>query len=225
MTNKSERRGDALSKARVVEAAIAILDEGGEGGLTFRVLAARLATGAGAIYWHVADKEALLAAAAEAVIGGAVNEGADPRVAIRALLLGVFDAISAHPWVGTQLVREPWQPAMGEVFERIGGWLDALGVAETGQFDAASALVNALLGAAAHQAAAARMLPRDTARGAFLEAVTARWSRGDPAAYPFIQRMAQQLRDHDDRAQFLAGIDLILDGLILDGQILDGLKV
>ena len=31
--------------------------------------------------------------------------------------------------------------------------------------------------------------------------------------YPFIRRIAGQLRDHDDRAQFLARIDLILPAI------------
>src|ERR1700733_5580907 len=53
---RAERRTDALSRERIVEAAIGILDTAGEGGLTFRALTARLATGAGAIYWHVASK-------------------------------------------------------------------------------------------------------------------------------------------------------------------------
>jgi len=40
-----------------------MLDVAGESGLTFRALAAELRTGAGAIYWHVANKSELLVAA------------------------------------------------------------------------------------------------------------------------------------------------------------------
>ena len=101
--HRTERRADALSKARIVEAAIEILDTDGESALTFRALTARLATGAGAIYWHVADKNDLLAATADDVIARVMTEvvsGAEPREAIRAIALGVFDAIDAHPWVG-----------------------------------------------------------------------------------------------------------------------------
>ncbi|HEY0255414.1 MAG TPA: TetR family transcriptional regulator, partial [Kofleriaceae bacterium] len=65
---KPERREDALSRDRIVDAAIELLDEAGETGLTFRALAARLATGPGAIYWHVADKTALLVAACDAIV-------------------------------------------------------------------------------------------------------------------------------------------------------------
>jgi predicted Zn-dependent protease len=50
-------------------------------------------------------------------------------------------------------------------------------------------------------------------RSAFLAAVAARWTRLDPAEYPFVHRMAAQLAGHDDREQFLAGIDLILAGI------------
>ena len=215
-TQRTERRTDALSKERIVEAAIEILDTGGENALTFRALAARLTTGSGAIYWHVANKSELLAAAADDVIGrvmAGVVGGAPPREAIRALALGVFDAIDAHPWVGTHLSREPWQSAMPQLFEGIGGRLQELGVPERAQFDSASAIVNYVLGVAGQNAANARMLVHGPDRVAFLEMVAERWTRLDPAQYPFVHQVAAQLPEHDDREQFLAGIDLILAGI------------
>src|SRR6204780_4764811 len=139
-TQRTERRADALSKDRIVEVAIEILDTDGESALTFRALAARLATGAGAIYWHVASKNDLLAAAASDVIARAMTGvvgGAEPREAIRAVASGVFDAIDAHPWVGAQLSREPWQSAMLQIFENVGGQIQALGAPERAQFDCA----------------------------------------------------------------------------------------
>lgn len=88
------------SKQRIVEAAIEILDGGGEGALTFRTLAATLTTGSGAIYWHVTDKHELLAAATDHIIACVMTKvagGAAPQDAIRKIALGVFDAIDAHP--------------------------------------------------------------------------------------------------------------------------------
>ena len=214
-TQRTQRRAEALSKERIVEAAVEILDAGGEGALTFRALAARLATGSGAIYWHVADKNDVLAEATDHVVARVVTDGiggARPREAIRAIALGVFDAIDAHPWVGAQLSREPWRPATLRIFEGIGGRLSALGVPERAQFDAWSALVNYVLGVAGQNAANAR-LPREADRSAFLASVAARWTRLDAAAYPFVRRVAAQLGEHDDREQFLAGIDLILAGI------------
>ena len=95
----------------------------------------------------------------------------------------------------------------------VGGQLQALGVPERAQFDCASALVNYILGLAGQYAAAARLLPRDTDRSAFLATVAARWAQLDPAEYPFVHQVATQLPEHDDREQFLAGIDLILAGI------------
>lgn len=217
MANKRiERRTDALSKERIVEAAIAILDSDGESALTFRALAAHLATGAGAIYWHVADKNELLAAATSDIIARAmagVTAGAEPRQAIRAIALGLFDAIDAHPWAGAQLSREPFEPAMLLISEGIGGRLLALGVPERARFDAWSVLVSYIVGAAGQNAANARRLPPDTDRSAFLGGVAAHWARLDPEQYPFMRQLAAQLREHDDREQFLAGIDLILAGI------------
>ena len=215
-TPRTERRTDALSKARIVEAAIEILDADGESGLTFRALAARLATGSGAIYWHVADKNELLAAATDAVIArvmAEVVEEADPRQAIRTVALGVFDAIDAHAWVGTQLFREPWRFAMVQILETIGGRLQALGVPERAQSDAGSALVHYILGVAGQNAANARLFAGTVDRSAFLATIAGRWAALDSAEYPFVRRMAAELRDHDDRAQFVAGIDLILTGI------------
>jgi AcrR family transcriptional regulator len=210
------RRADALSKERIVGAAVEILDADGEGALTFRALSARLATGSGAIYWHVANKDELLAAAAAEVVGRVVTDvpaGTDPREAVRAVALGVFDAIDAHPWVGTQLSREPWQFAVVELFEAVGGQFAGLGVPEHARFDAATALVSYVLGLAAQYAAGARLLAGEVDRSAFLGSVADRWRSLDPARYPFVRAMAGRLADHDDRAQFLAGVDVFLAGI------------
>jgi AcrR family transcriptional regulator len=215
-TKRTERRADALSKDRIVEAAIEILDADGESALTVRALSARLATGSGAIYWHVANKDDLLAAITDDVIARVMTDvasGAGPREAIRGIALGVFDAIDAHPWVGAQLSREPWQSAVLQILESVGEQLQALGVPERAQFNCASALVNYVLGLAGQYAAGARLLARDTDRSAFLTTVAARWAQLDPAEYPFIHQVATQLPGHDDREQFLAGIDLILAGI------------
>ena len=142
-TNKKRpaRRTEALSKERIVDAAIEILDAGGEAALTFRTLAVVLETGSGAIYWHAANKDELLAAATDDVIAQAMGDmvtDVEPAEAIRVVVLGVFDTFDVHPWVGTQLSREPWQPAIVHIFEGVGGHLQALGVDERDQLDTAS---------------------------------------------------------------------------------------
>jgi len=207
----------SLSRERVVAAAVELLDTAGEGGLTFRALAAHLKTGAGAIYWHVSDKNDLLVAATDAVLTPAMaTPAADdtPEAALRAIALGVFDAIDAHPWAGTQLAMAATQPAMLRFFESIGRQVQALGVPAGAQFTAASAVLQHILGVGGQNAATARAFAGGTSRTEHLATTADVWAGLDPGDYPFTRAVAEQLRDHDDREQFLAGIDLILAGIV-----------
>ena len=197
--------------------AIAILDAEGTGGLTVRSLAARLKTGSGAIYWHVTDKDDLLAAATDQVIAGAMaaldGDGASPRDIVRALALAVFDAIDAHPWIGAQLSGDPWQYAVLRILEAMGTQVVALGLPEPARFNAATALLSFVLGLAGQYAVRSRRFAAGTDRTVLLRAVADQWTQLDPARHPFVRQVAAQLPDHDDREQFLAGIDLILAGI------------
>lgn len=216
MATRSERRADALSKNRIVDAAIDILDADGDSALTFRALAARLSTGSGAIYHHVANKSELLAAATNSLVDrelSGVPAGAGPRETIRSVALAIFDAIDAHPWVGAHLARAPQQAAMSRIFEAIGAQIEALHVPEESLFDAASTLVNYILGVAGQNAANARLHGHVTDRTTALTAVADAWRQLDRAEYPFLHRIADRMPEHDDRAQFLAGIDFTLTGI------------
>lgn len=211
-----ERREEALSRDRIVDAAIELLDAEGENGLTFRALAARLATGAGAIYWHIANKSELLVAASDAVVARALSDvGAHstPRKAIRSIALGVFEAVDAHPWVGAQLSRNPWPTAMLQIFERIGRQVQALRVPDGAQFTAATVLGSYIVGESRQNAANGRLRDQRPDRADFLETLSAQWEELDAHTYPFTRSVANQLREHDDHAEFLAGIDLILAGI------------
>lgn len=214
--SRPERRTEALSKERIVAAAIEILDAQGEDALTFRALATRLATGSGAIYWHVANKHELLGAATDQVMARVMAEAMrrpESRDALRTLAAGVFDAIDARPWVGAHLSRDPWQGAVLRMLESIGTRLQAMRIPEGALFHAASALMSYILGLVAQYAAHARLLPPGEDRTAFLATIAARWAQLDPAEFPFVRQLATQLPEHDDREQFLAGIDLILAGI------------
>ena len=212
-----QRREESLSRDRIIEASIAILDGGGESGLTFRALSERLATGPGAIYWHIANKSELLTAACDAIVARTLNAravGATPEATIRALALGMFDAIDAHPWVGSALTQAAAQLPMVRILERIGQQVRALGVPGEEQWATVGALLNYILGVAGQNAADAKFArTRGVHRSDFLDAVATTWSQLDPDEYPFTRSLAGQLRAHDDRVDFLAGIDLILSGI------------
>lgn len=213
-TTKSPRRSDALSRERIVAAAVEILDRGGQGELTVRALTTHLSTGRGAVYHHVSGKDELLAAATDLVIGGVtagVATDEEAEQAIRALALGIFDAIDAHPWVGTQLSREPMQAAVLRIWKSIGTQLQRLGVDRAALPDAGSALVSYVLGSAAQYVAGPRTLADEADRKAYLEQLAAMWVEHDPR--PLVAEAAVALREHDDRKQFLAGVDIFLAGI------------
>jgi AcrR family transcriptional regulator len=216
-----QRREESLSRESIIEASIELLDSDGEGGLTFRALSERLATGPGAIYWHIANKSDLLIAARDTIIARTMNAplagqkpGATAEATIRSIALGMFDAIDAHPWLGSALTLGPGQLPMVRIVERLGEQVRALGVSHDTQWAVMSALINYILGVGGRNAANGQLArARGLDRSDFLEAVSTLWLKLDPDEYPFVRSIAGQVRDHDDRIDFLAGIDLILRGI------------
>lgn len=77
--------------------------------------------------------------------------------------------------------------------------------------DAGAALVNHVLGATAQPAADARTATDDTGRQGFLDTLATRWAQHDDD--PLVHAAAAHLREHDDRHQFLAGLDIFLAGV------------
>ncbi|MBW0106024.1 TetR/AcrR family transcriptional regulator [Pseudonocardia sp. KRD291] len=215
-TRRSSRRTEALSRERIVEAAVELLDTTGEGGLTFRALAERLATGPGAIYHHVANKGELLSAATDDVVAAALDvepPASPPADRIRAVALSLFDAVDEHPWVAAQVSDSLWQVTAPRILESIGRQVRALGVPENDWFVTTTVLMQYILGAAAQNAANARVAGPDADRSELLGAMATRWSELDPGDYPFTRAVAGQMREHDDREQFLSGVDLVLAGI------------
>ena len=215
--HSAQRRGESLSRERIIEASIELLDSSGEEGLTFRALSERLATGPGALYWHIANKSDLLTAACDSVIARTMNEtaaGTTPEATIRAVALGLFDAIDEHPWLGSALTSTPGLTPIVRILEPIGQQIRALGVSDEQQWAAVGTLMAYVLGVSRQNAANGQLArTRGLDRCDFLEAVSSAWSRLDPNEYPFARSVAGQLRAHDDRMDFLAGIDLILRGI------------
>src|SRR6202789_1790376 len=187
-TSSSPRREESLSRERIIEASIELLDSSGEDGLTFRALSERLGTRPGAIYWHIANKSDLLTAACDAIIARTMNaplaagtRGATPQGTIRLLALAMFDAIDAHPWVGSALTRAPGQLPMVRVLERIGQQGRALGVPDGNQWATVSALLSYIFGVGGQTASNTHFaLEQGLDRSNFLDEVSTVWSEIDP---------------------------------------------
>lgn len=234
-TRQSERRRQVLTRERIVETAVELLDAVGEGALTVRALTARLATGPGAIYWHIGNMDELLEAATDAVVATAMATRPQPAEAteaggtvglpqdeIRAVALGLFDSVTEHPWLAAQLAvqltRNPWGLVTLRIFESIGRPVRTLGVPQGDWFTTTSTLVHYILGATTQTAqhAGGHSVPGSEAdRADFLNTASRAWQALDPDNYPFIRAVADQMREHDDREQFLTGIDLVLAGITI----------
>lgn len=213
----ASRREDSLSRDRIVDASIEILDQSGEAGLTFRALSERLATGPGAIYWHIANKSDLLIAACDAMVVQTLNvplSEKTPEAAIRAIALALFDAIDEHPWLGSGLTNALGRLPIVRIGEQLGQQIVALGVPEEKQRITVFALLSYIVGVSIQNAAntqLAKELKLD--RATFLNGMAEDWSKLDSRAYPFTRSISGQLPGHDDRQDFLEGIDLILQGI------------
>ncbi|WP_370645386.1 TetR/AcrR family transcriptional regulator C-terminal domain-containing protein [Pseudonocardia sp. DSM 110487] len=137
---------------------------------------------------------------------------------MRAVALGLFDAVTEHAWLAAQLAvqltRNPWGPVSLRIFESIGRPVRTLGVPQHDWFTTTSTLVHYMLGATTQNAGDSSVAGSGAGRADFLDAASRAWHELDPDDYPFIRAIADQMREHDDREQFLTGIDLVLTGIV-----------
>lgn len=207
----------ALTREAVVAAAIVILDESGEPGLTFRALAERLHSGSGAIYWHVSNRKELLDLACDAILNEIDTATAPPAGdeldAIRALALSLFDTLDRHPWIGAHLPRSPALPNKLRLLDRVGVLLRSFGVDSERQFYVATAIFTYVLGVAAQMDRSAQTVAPEQSRDEWLTAQSIRWANLDATKYPFLRTVVSSLVEHEDREQFTTGLDLLLTGI------------
>jgi AcrR family transcriptional regulator len=213
----SARRTDALSKDRVIEAAIAILDADPSSdwaGLTVRSVMARLQTGSGAIYHHVATMDELRASAADEVLRPPlerIRDDVDPDAALQAVAVAIFEVTQAHPWIGAQLTRSALQPATVRIWRTIGAQLERMGLGGAAAATAGSTLTNYVLGSVVQFGDARLTSASPQARAIHLEAMARELEAMD--GDPLSAEIATQLREHDDVRQFLDGVGIILRGI------------
>jgi AcrR family transcriptional regulator len=122
-----------LSKERVLAGAVALADEVGIGGLTMRKLAESLSVEAMSLYYHVANKEALLDGVVDAIVGEIETElgGFDIpeddgnwKANLRARILTAREVMVRHKWAPKLLeTRTTMSPRMMRYFDSLAGIL------------------------------------------------------------------------------------------------------
>jgi AcrR family transcriptional regulator len=216
-TAASSRAGrvprNTLSRDRIVEAAIALLDADGLDALTMPTLAKRLGVGTMSLYRHVADKDDLVNAIAAQVLSGvAVPEG-DPddwEGRVVGYLRNLREAALAHPALARILAQRGLTVApVFEQLEAVHAVLRAAGFSNLGAVRTFYALLTYVFGFLVWE------LPRVHQQPA--AAYTAAWSdaldRLDPAAYPTLHALGRELTTTASTEQFEFGLEHLIRSL------------
>jgi AcrR family transcriptional regulator len=113
-----------LTRERVLSTAVALADQGGIESLSMRKLAQALDVVPMALYRHVANKDELLNALVDVVIGeiDPPIEGADWKTTIRARILSARRALLRQPWASTVMESRttPTPNVLGSMDSMIG---------------------------------------------------------------------------------------------------------
>lgn len=211
------------SREEVVAAAIALGDEGGLEGVTFRAVAARLGTGVMSLYNYVPDKQALVYDMVETV-GGELDlptPSGDWRADMHLVARLQRGLMLRHPWVVEALSHlQPIGPSSLALLEFALGALEPAGLSARASLETV-ALVNgfamnmvrtelqaAAAAADGHGSSAAAQyakVPELLATGKYPRFVAAMAASGPPEAF-------------DPEASFDRLLDLILNGLVSPDQ-------
>jgi AcrR family transcriptional regulator len=199
-----------LSRDRVLQAALALADEGGVEAVSMRRLGQALGVEAMSLYKHVADKEAILDGIADLVMEEVEVPSADGdwRASIRRSAISAHEALRRHPWAGVVL-ESRLNPGPARL-----RYLDAtVGVLRGAGFDlptvarAFMALDSHTYGFTLQELA----LPFDAATAP--EVAREMTSRGFARGYPNLAAMAELAITGAPMLDFEFGLDLLLDGL------------
>lgn len=211
-----------LSRERVLRAAVRVADEGGIESLTMRRLADELGAEAMSLYYHVANKDAVLDGIVDLVIReindvvdriDMPSQGPDWKKAVRHRILSAREVLVRHPWAPRLIeTRASVTPAVAKYFDALLGLMRNGGFSYDLAHHAMHALGSRALG--------------------FSQEMFDGGDEADEESMAMLERMADQLPHMvgmmaeithddpdstlgwcDDQTEFEFGLDLILDGL------------
>jgi len=103
-------QGNELTRADIITAALELMHESGEVGLTMRALSARLGVSPMALYRHVEDKAGLIRALSDHVYAAVLQDvphQANAALMIRTMLSRYHDAVCKHPQLTLAIFANP----------------------------------------------------------------------------------------------------------------------
>lgn len=206
-------RGRApLTRQRILEAALELVDREGAGALTMRRLGSELGVAAMSLYNHVAGREALLDGLSEVMVAGIGIEPAEddtPRAVLARFAEGIRTVALAHPEAFRLVGMRPLHTAAAfRPVEAALGALRAMGLRPEEAAHGYRALVAFARG---HALAEIGRFTFEVSEGGTAEADLL--SGSDIAAFPHIEELSPHLRHPDRVASFGFGLQALLDGL------------
>jgi AcrR family transcriptional regulator len=205
------RARDPLSRAKVLDTAVALADDSGIGSVTMRKLGEALGVEAMSLYNHVANKDDILDGIVD-VVASEIElplDGADWKSALRRTAISFHEALLRHPWAGSIWMRRGVSAARLRHGDAVLRSLREGGFSKDLTYHAFHILEAHVLGFTLQQLS----FPFDKEE---LAELAARFLRDFPAdEYPDLAEHIKQHMEprHDDAGAFEIGLDLILDGL------------
>jgi len=216
-------RRPALSRDRVLRAAVGVADEGGIAALTMRRLAQELGVEAMSLYHHVADKDEVLDGMVDVVVGEInarvsqvdVPDGAGWKTIVRGRVLAARDVHLDHPWAPALIEARntTMSPTVLRYFDGLMADMLAGGLSADLVHHAMHALGSRALGFSQEL-----FEENDEASDSQVDAIMQQRMADE---YPHITQIVMVASHNgedtlgwcDDQFEFEFGLDLILDGL------------
>jgi AcrR family transcriptional regulator len=204
-----------LSRARILDAAVAVADRDGIDALSMRKLAMELGVDPMSLYNHVRDKDDLLDGMVDVVIGEIepAIDGTGWRSSLRGTILGARQTLLRHRWAPRVIEsRRDASPAAMAYYDAVLGILRGGGFSVEIAHHALHTLGSRALGFS-------QDLFGDSGQEAPPADVAAMAARQLAQTHPNLGEMAMAvshaggLGPCDDDTEFLFALDLILDGL------------
>jgi TetR/AcrR family tetracycline transcriptional repressor len=185
-----------IDKARIVDEALALIDERGLSALSMRSLADRLSVYPTAIYWYVETRSALLAAVVEKVLGNILPKSIKGDLSWQAwvaqLMHSYRSAVMRHPNIapllGADLTSNPGVDIT--VVESLLARLDAAGFKGKQLLHAYNSVMAGMIGFVTLELSAAPDDDREWAA-----ALRDRYRKADPSLFPTVHRVARQIEN------------------------------
>jgi AcrR family transcriptional regulator len=212
---KGADRRPALSRERVVEAAIELADERGLDAVTSRAIATRLGAGPTSMYFHVSNRADLYELMSDAALGEITLPDApsgDWRKDLWTLAREMHRLFGKHPWFALLGI----QPGIGPNSRRYGEYaiavLTGIGLETDRAIEATAVMNNYIFGFAQRKAAWEQLSRRaglEQHWGERLERYLADVENSDPILAGYIKTRFHLTNDEN----FDLGLNCVLDGM------------